>query len=246
MAARAGVGIRSSGIGGPGIHRCARTKDPGGTRWFCRRFGKDQNRLEGEHRENDALLGRRAFIKNWIAKNPTKAAYRFRYYVDLDENFKGRVRTDGAAYDDKLKFRPHNYKLIVYNANDIEVKGLTIRWEVYLNDVVDTVGNAYTKLALGYKKQDKLQTLAGKVVDKSLDLKGKIEINHGFILQDYVDRDGGRVDQAARDNVIGIRARIYKDDELIDEFEDGEDDGRFKDASWQDAECEAPIEDSSE
>ena len=170
------------------------------------------------------------FINEWITKNPDKAAYTFRYFCDLKEDRRARSSKDGAAYEDKLKTYPKFYHFIVTNATSVALDDVTIQYQIYVNDVVDTNGNAYAKLAVGYKKQDKLQTFAGKVSKLKLDSKGRLEFNFPFVLNAYVDRDGGRVDQAAKDSVIGIRVRVFKGDKQLDEYIDDEDSARFKNA----------------
>lgn len=177
-------------------------------------------------------LDDQAYIKEWIKANPTATGYRFRLYSDLETL--QRSSKDGVMVTDKLKTIPYEYTLIVYNLGKSPVEDIDIRYEIYVNDVVDTRGNRYAALAVGADKVDRLQTIPGKLTKKSLPAEGKIEFKHEFPTEIYVDRDGGRVDQAASDKVIGVNVRVYKNDQLLWEYGDAEDDKRFSQVSWQD------------
>lgn len=177
-----------------------------------------------------------SFIKEWIAANPKAQGYRFRFVTDLEQS--DRSIKDGVMVQDKLKTFQWGYNTVVYNQSKFDLAEVDIRYEIYVNDVVDTNGNRYAALAVGVEKIDRLQTISGKLTKKSIPAGGKIEFTHAFPIEAYVDRDFGRVDQAANDKVIGIRIRIYKGDLLLTEFGDGEDDKRFPQANWQDAQAE--------
>ena len=172
------------------------------------------------------------FIKEWIANNPAKMGYRFRLYTDLEENHGGRSTADGAATDDKVKTRPYTYDIVVYNQSKAKLKCVDIRYEIYVNDVVDTQGNRYVALASGQKKADRLQVIPRKLSRKTIAADGKIEFKPTFVIQNYVDRDGGKIDQFANDKVIGVRVRIYKGKQMLTEMSESEDDARFKKVKW--------------
>lgn len=175
------------------------------------------------------------FIREWIAANPTKTGYRFNVMVDLDEDFTGRGYADGMWYEDKLKYRPHNYNVLVMNQTEATIENVVIRYEIYINDVVDVETGDYGKLATGGKATDKLQTIAGMLTNKTIPANGRIEFERDFVIQDYVDRDGGRVDEAARDKVIGIRVRVFNGTTMIFEQERAIDSKRMQGAVWQNA-----------
>mgnify|MGYP003633923039 CR=1 FL=1 len=172
------------------------------------------------------------FIRSWITANPGKVGYKFNYYIDLDQARVENRSVDGAAYDDRLKTMPQDYDVIVYNKTKSDYSDIDIRFEIYVNDQVETKGNRYAALASGTKKTDKVQTIPGKVTGVSIPAEGRVEFIPRFDIHSYVDRDGGRVDQAAKDSVIGIRIRIYKGDQLLHEYIDSEDSSRMKHANW--------------
>ncbi|MCB1229368.1 MAG: hypothetical protein KDN19_03830 [Verrucomicrobiae bacterium] len=180
------------------------------------------------------------YITEWIKANPAATGYRFRLYSDLE--MLKRSTKDGIMVQDRLKTVPYEYTLVVYNQSKSAITDVDIRYEIYVNDVVDTRGNRYAQLAVGAEKIDRLQTIPGKLTKKTIPADGKIEFKHEFPTEIYVDRDGGRIDQAASDKVIGVRVRVYKDDKLLWEYGEAEDDKRFAQASWQD---EAASEETS-
>lgn len=176
-----------------------------------------------------------AYIKQWAEENPAKVSYRFRTVMALKESRSGRTASAGTMVDDKLKHRPHHYNVLVSNMSKSDATDVEVRFEIYVNDVVDMTDGRYASLAVGAKKKDKLQVIPGKLAKTTIPADGKIEFDSDFEIQDYVDRDGGRVDQAASDKVIGIRIRVYKDGAMIHEYADAEDDGRMRSAAWSDA-----------
>lgn len=164
-------------------------------------------------------------------------------FVSLDENYSKRSSRDGVMVTDKLKTRPHNYNIVVYNQSKSELSEINIRYEMYVNDVVDIKGNCYAKLAVGVYKIDKLQAIPGKLSKLKIPSEGKVEFEHNFDLHNYVDRNGGKVDQAASNKVIGVRVQVYMGESLLYEHFEAEDDKRMEGATWQNGEAkeETPV-----
>lgn len=181
------------------------------------------------------------YIREWIEANQAKAGYIFRFFADLDEDFQGRKTSDGVLIDDRVKTRPHNYSMIVYNKTPATVSGVTVKYEIYVNDVVDTRGNAYAKMGLGHDKVDRLQSIAGEITDVEIAPEGRFDFEHNFDLHNYVDRDGGRTDAFANDKVIGVIIRVYSGDQMIKDFVHSEDSARMENVSWQDERPEKKI-----
>lgn len=177
-----------------------------------------------------------AYIADWITKNPGAVRYKFDFYTDLEREMARQKKEPGTMIDDKLKIMPHTYEMIVYNKEVAPVLGIEVRYEIYVADFVDTVNNAYTRLAVGGEKVEKLQTIAGAFTIEKLDAGGRQDFKRTFNIESYIDRDGGRTDAAAADKIIGVRIRVMKDGRLLGEHADGEDSFRMKRTSWQGAE----------
>lgn len=178
------------------------------------------------------------YIKTWIAGNPGAARFKFGFYADLDKEQGGNQRkAPGNMVDDKLKTIPYNYEMIVYNKGIAPAEGIEIRYEIYIDDYVDVVNNRMTRMAVGGAKYGKLQTIAGKIEDVTIPASGRHDFKRDFNTEFYIDRDGGKTDEAAIDKVIGLRIRVYKDGKVLGEHIEAEDDHAMKDVQWQDAEA---------
>lgn len=60
-----------------------------------------------------------------------------------------------------------------------------------------------------------------------------------FPTEYYVDRDGGRVDNAVSDKILGVIIRVYRGDQVLDEYKKAEDPGGGIDSvPWSDKEVE--------
>lgn len=55
-----------------------------------------------------------------------------------------------------------------------------------------------------------------------------------FSTEFYIDRDFGQKDQAAEDQVIGVKIRVYKGGKSLDEYTHGVDTDRIAKVSWKD------------
>lgn len=180
------------------------------------------------------------YIQTWISENPEAARFKFGFYADLERE-RGVNQRDapGGAYEDKLKTTAYSYEMIVYNKGIAPAESVDIRYEIYIHDYVDVVNNRFTRLAVGGTKEAKLQTIAGKISDLDIPASGRHDFKRTFNTQFYIDRDGGRTDEAAQDKILGVRIRVYKGEKVLGEFLEGEDDHEMKDIKWQDA---APTE----
>lgn len=182
------------------------------------------------------------YIKNWMAENPGSARFKFGFYADLDKEQGGNQRkAPGNMIDDKLKTIPYNYEMIVYNKGVAPAEGIEIRYEIYIDNYVDVVNNRMTRMAVGGAKYGTLQTIAGKIENLTIPASGRHDFKRDFITEFYIDRDGGKTDEAALDKVIGLRIRVYKDGKVLGEHIEGEDDHAMKDVQWQDAEATTGV-----
>ena len=174
------------------------------------------------------------YIQEWIAANPDAVSYEFGYYVDLERDRVSQRDAPGGATDDRLKIIPYIYEMILYNKGVAPAEGIEIRYEIYIDDFVDVRNNRFTRLATGGEKEAKLQTIAGSIKDVSIPAAGRHDFLRQFNTEFYIDRDGGKTDQAATDKVLGLRIRVYRGEKVIAEFLHGEDDSRMAGISWQD------------
>lgn len=177
-----------------------------------------------------------AYIKDWITKNPGAVRYKFDFYTDLEREMAKQKKEPGTMIDDKLKIMPYTYEVIVYNKEVAPVLDVEVRYEIYVADFVDTVDKAYTRLAVGGEKVEKLQTIAGAFTIDKLDPGGRKEFKRTFNTESYIDRDAGRTDAAAADKIIGIRIRVMKEGRVLGEHVEDEDSFRMNKTSWQGAE----------
>lgn len=178
------------------------------------------------------------YIKEWIAANPGAVRYKFNYFFDFEENRSGRTqgKAPGSMIDDKLKIMPWECEMVVFNKEVAPVEGIQIRYEIYIDDFVRTAGNAFTAMAVGEKANSRLQTVAGSLDVPKIDAGGRIDFFRDFNIEMYIDRDGGKTDEAAADKVRGVRLRIYKDGKVIGEESAGEGGRSVEDIGWQDTE----------
>lgn len=178
------------------------------------------------------------FIKEWVAANPGAVRYKFGYFFDFEENRTGRTqgKAPGGMVDDKLKVIPWECEMVVFNKEVAPVEGIQIRYEIYIDDYVVMKNNAFTGMATGSKPVAKLETVAGSLDVPKIDAGGRIDFFRDFNIEMYIDRDGGKTDEAATDKVRGVRLRIYKDGKVIGEESAGEAGRMVDDISWQDVE----------
>ncbi len=178
------------------------------------------------------------YIKAWIAANPGAVRYKFGYFFDFEEDRSGRsqAKAPGGMIDDKLKVIPYECEMVVFNKEVAPVEGIQIRYEIYVDDYVRTAGNEFTNMAVGQKANGRLQSVAGSLDVPKIDAGGRIDFFRDFNIEMYIDRDGGKTDEAATDKVRGVRLRIYKDGKVIGEESAGEMGRSVDDISWQDTE----------
>ncbi len=178
------------------------------------------------------------FIKEWIADNPGAVRLKFGYFFDFEElrGERSQGKAPGSMVDDKLKTIPYECEMVVFNKETVPAEGLEIRYEIYIDDYVDVRNNTYTRMAVGGQKRATLETVAGRLEVPRLEAGGRIDFTRLFDTHFYIDRDGGKTDQAAGDKVRGVRLRIHKDGTLVGE-ETATVAGRNLDGIvWQDAE----------
>lgn len=159
------------------------------------------------------------YIKEWIEKNPGAVRYKFGFFFDLEKERDGgsQGKAPGAMYEDKLKTIPYSYELIVFNREIMDVTDIEIRYEIYIDDFVNTRNNSFTRMAVGGEPNAVLETVAGSFKRDLIPAGGRVDFLRIFNTEFYIDRDGGRTDEAAIDKVLGARIRIYKGDKMIAE-----------------------------
>ncbi|MEM9018324.1 MAG: hypothetical protein AAGC68_15020 [Verrucomicrobiota bacterium] len=176
------------------------------------------------------------YLKGWIEQNPNAVRAEIGFYVDLERSGKVTQRdAAGGAIDDRLKTIPYHYEMIVFNKGPAALEGLTIRYEIYVDDYVDVRGNSFTRMATGGEKRARLQTVAGQLEGITIAGEGRHDFGRVFHTEFYIDRDGGKTDEAATDKVIGMRLRVYLGTKLLGETYEEELSGRMNNIRWQDA-----------
>lgn len=178
------------------------------------------------------------FIKDWIEQNPGAVRFKFGYFFDFEEDRSGRTqgKAPGSMVDDKLKVIPYECEIVVFNKEIAPAGKLEIRYEIYIDDYVVMKNNAFTGMAVGAEKRSQLETVAGRLEVPEIAAGGRIDFFRRFNTEMYIDRDGGKTDEAASDKVRGVRVRIYKDGNLIGEESAGEGGRSVDDIAWQDVE----------
>lgn len=178
------------------------------------------------------------YIKEWIQQNPGAVRYKFGYFFDFEEDRSARAqgKAPGSMIDDKLKVMPFECEIVVFNKEITAVENIEIRYEIYIDDYVVMKNNAFTGMAVGAEKRSQLETVAGRLEVPRIDAGGRIDFFRRFNIEMYIDRDGGKTDEAATDKVRGVRVRIYKGDTLLGEETAGEGGREVGDIPWQAAE----------
>jgi hypothetical protein len=178
------------------------------------------------------------FIKDWIQQNPGAVRYKFGYFFDFEEDRSGRTqdKAPGSMVDDKLKVIPFECEMVVFNKEIAPVDNIEIRYEIYIDDYVVMKNNAFTGMAVGAEKRSQLETVAGRLAVPRIEAGGRIDFFRRFNTEMYIDRDGGKTDEAAADKVRGVRLRIYKGEVLLGEEAAGEGGREVDEIAWQEAE----------
>ncbi|MCB1205266.1 MAG: hypothetical protein KDN18_13480 [Verrucomicrobiae bacterium] len=174
-------------------------------------------------------------IKEWIAQNPGAVRYKFGFFFDFEEDRSGRIqgKAPGGMVQDKLKVIPYECEMIVFNKEIAPVEGIEIRYEIYIDDYVVMKNNAFTAMAVGAKASSRLETVAGRLEVPKIDAGGRIDFFRMFDTQMYIDRDGGKTDEAAIDKVRGVRLRVYRGGVVIGEGSAGEAGRSVEGIAWQ-------------
>jgi|GEM_PF-1263173 len=179
------------------------------------------------------------YIKEWIEKNPDAVRFKFGFFFDLEKerNEGSQGKAPGSMTDDKLKTIPYTYEMIVFNREVADVADMEVRYEIYIDDFVDIRRNAFTSMAVGGAKKARLETVAGKFTVEKLTAGGRVDFFRSFDTEFYIDRDAGRVDEAATDKVLGARLRLYVNGKMVGEEIVEEPSSRgLKDVPWQEME----------
>lgn len=182
------------------------------------------------------------FIKEWVAANPGAMRFKFGYFFDVEKEREDvtQGKAAGSMIDDKLKTFPHTAEMIVFNRDITDADAIEIHYEIYIDDFVDIRNNAYTRMAVGGAKMARLETISGKVEVPRLAAGGRIDMTRRFNTEFYIDRDGGKTDEAATDKVLGIRLRILKGGKMIgEEIHEVSNSRGLKGIEWQNT---APTE----
>ncbi len=159
------------------------------------------------------------YINGWILENPDAVRYKFGFFFDLEKERDGgsQGKAPGGMFEDKLKVIPYSYELIVFNRGEMDVSDIKICYEIYIDDFVDTKYNRFTAMAVGAEPTANLQTIAGEFEWESIPAGGRVDFLRIFDTEFYIDRDGGKTDEAAMDKVRGVRIRVYKGNKVIAE-----------------------------
>lgn len=223
----------------------------GGAREFTSRDGRKINAELVAHSGEQVILkmGTKEFvvaignfsaddqqhIKEWISQNPGAVRYKFGYFFDFEEDRSGRTqgKAPGGMVQDKLKVMPYECEMVVFNKEMTPVEGIEIRYEIYIDDFVVMKNNAFTAMAVGAKANSQLETVAGRLEVPRIEPGGRIDFFRMFDTQMYIDRDGGKTDEAAIDKVRGVRLRIYKGGVVIGEESAGEAGRSVEGIPWQ-------------
>jgi len=178
------------------------------------------------------------FIKDWITQNPGAVRYKFGFFFDFEEDRSGRNqrKAPGNMIQDKLKTIPYVCEVVVFNKEVAPVENLEIRYEIYIDDFVDIRGNSFTGMAVGAEKRARIETVAGRLEVARIEAGGRIDFTRTFNTEFYIDRDGGKTDEAALDKVRGVRLRVYKGGVVIGEDSTGEAGRNLDGIAWQDTE----------
>lgn len=178
------------------------------------------------------------FIKTWMEENPGALRFKFGFFFDFEELRGDRTqgKAPGSMIDDKLKITPHLCKMILFNKEVVPAEGVEIRYEIYIDDFVDVRNKTYTRMAVGGAKRAVLETVAGRLEVPRLEAGGRIDFSRVFDMHFYIDRDGGKTDEAAKDKLRGARIRIYRGDAVVAEAQSAETGREIDSIPWQDAE----------
>ena len=178
-----------------------------------------------------------AFIKDWIQKNPDAEKFRFSYFVDFDAETASSRKVD---YDERLQSRPYVCSASVTNRNPGALKGVKVACQVIVEDFVDTRGNRFRALNSGIKPSSgRIQRIQAVAELEEWKPESRVDIDLPFPTEYYVDRDGGRVDNAVSDKILGVIIRVYRGDQVLDEYKKAEDPGGGIDSvPWSDKEVE--------
>ncbi len=172
------------------------------------------------------------YIKKWSEANPTAVKLDFSFYADLRDLPKEKANYVDS--DERLQVYPKEYSISVTSRNATPVKDVRVEYQIFVQDFVRTELNEFRKLAYcGSNREAETQRIKGTKEVSHLDKEGRIDIDHGFTTEKYVDRDYGRIDVAKLDKVMGIWVRVYKGNVVVDEYKDAEATFSIDNLSWE-------------
>lgn len=172
------------------------------------------------------------YIKEWSEANPTAVKLDFSFYADLRDLPKEKANY--VDYDERLQVYPKEYSISVTSRNATPVKDVRVEYQIFVQDYVRTELNEFRRLAYcGSNRTAQTQRIKGTKEVSHLDKEARIDIDHGFSTEKYVDRDYGRIDVAKLDKVMGIWVRVYKGNVVVDEYKDSEATFSIDNLSWE-------------
>jgi hypothetical protein len=180
----------------------------------------------------------RQLIEKWRKQNPDKMRLNLRFQVfrdKIDQKGSASSRIKRVDYDEKLRTIPRLTSLSVYNRGPGAISGLRIVVHTFVEDFVDTDKGDYRKYSVGERATvADIKQYRGEVMAEAIRDGGRVDIDYNFDLHYYVDRDGGRVDESARDRYVGLWVRAYYGEALAGEYKKELHD-RMRGAEWDDA-----------
>ncbi|MEM9478523.1 MAG: hypothetical protein AAGA58_02550 [Verrucomicrobiota bacterium] len=173
------------------------------------------------------------YIMEWVEKNPGKMAVDFRFYADLREERSSSSKVD---YDERLQVFPRTYSISMSNNSGGPVSGMRVELQVLIEDWIDTLGGFRHLAYSGTHRSAKLLRLKGTLENVDLGANERLDMDTPtFTIEKYVDRDGGSVDIAKKDRVMGVWIRVYIGDTMVEDWQLAENNAVLKDIPWEDS-----------
>ncbi len=176
-------------------------------------------------------------IDEWRKKNPDKVRCNLRFQVFRDEIYRkasADTRSQFVDYDEKLRTIPRHTSLSIYNENSGTIPKLKLVVHAFVEDFVDTDKGDYRKYSVGTRAiSAPVKQYRGEVTADNIKAGGRVDIDYGMDLHYYVDRDGGRVDESARDQYLGVWIRAFIGGSMVAEYKKQEKD-LMRNQQWDD------------